>query len=284
MQPVTESALPVFVYWDQPATMPAYLHWCLDTWSDHGEMAEVIVLNDANLFEWLPRETLNWEALNSYSITEKKDAIQVAILARHGGLFLDADTIVVAPPRDLFQALKHSEVALYGNHMGVIAARPNSPFMARWLYLLQEILDAPRQSLHLPLGNMAYERLRDECAGAVDYGPHVRRLLRVLAFAVGKRHLVRRLDRKRSGFMPELKGRSGGRRHHRSLYQAFWFSDSLPLERVFTRGQTLIGLHNSWNPPGYAELDEEGLMRDGSLLSRTLCHLRDVQEVREGQA
>lgn len=270
----SNTALPVFVYWDRPEIMPAYLHWCLQTWDQYAELGEVVLLHDANLAEWMSLDMLDWHALDEYSVTEKKDAIQVAILSLHGGLFLDADTIIVAPPGHLLGGLKNSEIVLYGNHMGVMAARRGSIFMRDWLKQLQQILASPRVPLPQPLGNMAYERLRDQYSGVTGYPPRMRKLVRGAVFGLGKRRYVTRLDRRQSGFMPELVGNCFFRPDHYQRYRALWFDESIPVERVFTPGQTLIGLHNSWHPAEFNGLDEEGLMRDKSLLSRALRYLR----------
>jgi len=266
----------VFAYWDKPGDMPVYLRWCLDTWRDHGGIERLILLDDGNVNQWVEENTLDYGALREYSITERKDAYQVAVLARHGGLFLDVDTIMPAFPHALVDALQRSEIALYGHHMGVIAARQDSVFMARWLAILQRLLAAPRRFSPLPLGNQAYEMARDEFAGVTGRGALNRKLLRRLRFATTHRRYVARLNRTATAYMPELRGLPRPGVTHRERYERFWFSGKLPLARVFGRGQSLIALHNSWHPAWYSSLDEAQLLGDRCLLSRTLRHLRGV--------
>jgi hypothetical protein len=279
----------IFAYWDKPERIPAYLQLCLATWRIHGGISDVHLVTDRNLHEWLDGDVLDLTALQHYPVAERKDAIEIAILARYGGLFLDVDTICAGPPLAIGQALAGSEIALYGYHVAAVAARPGSTIMQRWLALLQQTLALPREQLvatggpnYLQLGNYTFELLRTELAtgtpaipGACDTRParRVKAIRRHWFMQTRGRRFIRRLDPHKTGFIAEQGHRSQDRLDAPQRYLSFWFNRDLPDSVVTGNRGALIGLHHSWTPADYTALSLEELSADRRLLSRYLMYL-----------
>ncbi|MBK6510393.1 MAG: hypothetical protein IPG06_13695 [Haliea sp.] len=75
----------IYAYWDQPAHIPAYLQLYITIWRRHDSIDEVYLISADNLHEWIGEGVLNMTVLQAYPIAQRKDAIEIAILARYGG-------------------------------------------------------------------------------------------------------------------------------------------------------------------------------------------------------
>jgi len=279
----------VFAYWDRPATVPAYLQLCLATWQLRGGIDELSLLTDANLHQWLAAGVLDLEALREYPLPQRKDAIEIAILALYGGLFLDLDTLCAQPPLALPGALGRAEVALYGFHVAAVAARPGSAVARRWLELLQQTLRLPRSQImaatgrdYTELGNYTFELLRDELATGRQSQPGIARGRLAQLHNKWRRYRmlhqpgqawIAQLDPNDSGYIAEHGYRRRQLRQAAERYCGFWFDRELPLDAVTRQQPELVALHHSWTPPEYAALGFDELAQDQSLLSRYLRHL-----------
>ncbi|MCU0500648.1 MAG: capsular polysaccharide synthesis protein [Anaerolineae bacterium] len=279
----------IFAYWDKPRSIPAYLQLCLATWQVQGGIDGVCLVSDANLHNWIAEDTLDIEALQQYPVAQRKDAIEVAILARYGGLFLDVDTICTAPPLGIRQALADSELVLYGFHLAVVGAQPNSQLARRWLVLLQQALGLPREHLirasgssYFMLGNYTFELLRDELAtgrpavAGESYSRAIKLIRKVRRHWMLKTRghkFIWQLDPGDSGFICESHHRKKAGLSARQRYEDFWFNKQLPISAASSRAGALIGLHHSWTPASYSAMGFEELAQDQSLLSRYLRYL-----------
>ena len=276
----------IFAYWDKPENIPAYLQLCVATWQLYGDVENVCLITEANLHQWVDEGVLDLKALEHYPIPQRKDAIEIAVLARHGGLFIDLDTICSAPLLAMRAALANSDIALYGFHLSTVAARPGSQLVARWLQLLQETLRLPRERLmaatgltYTELGNYCFELLRDELASGrratpVETPSRIIRTWRkiqrhhMLNYS-GQKHITQ-LDPRRSGYIAEYEHRRQETLTAKARYQSFWFDTELPLSVVTAKNAQLIGLHHSWTPQAYSAMGFDELSADQSLLSRYL--------------
>ncbi len=269
--------------------MPAYLQLCMATWQVHGGIDEVCLITDANLHDWIPDGEVNLVALQDYPVAQRKDAIEVAILAHYGGLFFDIDTICCAPPVAIQQALADCEIALYGFHVAVVGARRGSKVARRWHELLQQTLALPREQLlsatglsYTELGNYSFELLRNELATGKRALPGesptkavrlLRKWQRYRMLKFTGQHYIAQLDPRKSGFIAEYDYRRQDKLNARERYESFWFDRHLPLSAVTRHGGALVALHHSWTPPAYAAMGFAELANDQSLLSRYLASL-----------
>ena len=282
-------ALKVFTYWDKPADMPAYLRLCLATWRQHGGIEDVTLITDENLHQWIAPDTLDWEALADYPVAQRKDAIEIAVLARHGGLFLDVDTIMTSPPHSIFRHMDRFDITLYGYHLAAVGTRAGSPVVARWLELLQDVLSVPRQEImaatgrnYTELGNCCFELLRDELATGRRSTPDFKRGKASTLIARIKRYLmlrspwqsfIRQLDPAKTGYIAECRYRPQEQLSAQQRYAGFWFDRKLSVSEAFNGKSELVALHHSWTPASYSCMEYDELRRDDCLLSRYLVSL-----------
>jgi hypothetical protein len=283
--------------------MPAYVRLCLRTWAPH--LGDVRVLDLPAAAEAIGPGVFDFDALARFPLPQQKDAIQAAVLNRHGGVFMDADMIVLRDLRPVLQYLERSEFVIFARYLAFIAARPGSWLLQRWLSEIRDAVDTavPDVANWSALGNQPLERALQALFASA---PPIRALPRLAAF-LGEHpvpasesslaRMVRRgreiasrrvrrwtiralrsrqltmLDRLEWGYVPEEAHFPGLAMSAREKYERFWFSEEVPLEKAFTQKQCVIALHNSWTPAWYTQLDEDAVLAHPCLLSRTLRSL-----------
>ena len=87
----------VYTFWEPRENIPFYLRLCMETWKKFLPNATIVVLDYKNIGEFLDvRELgLNLFSDKRFSLMHVADAIRIALLAKYGGVWLDADTIVL---------------------------------------------------------------------------------------------------------------------------------------------------------------------------------------------
>mmetsp|Transcript_87932 Transcript_87932/g.188613 ORF Transcript_87932/g.188613 Transcript_87932/m.188613 type:complete len:544 (-) Transcript_87932:240-1871(-) len=77
-------------------TIPQFIDICTASWKKLNPGYKVHVLNDTTMWEFVNRSELP-KQFDQLMIQHKSDAIRLALLARHGGIWIDASTILVKP-------------------------------------------------------------------------------------------------------------------------------------------------------------------------------------------
>lgn len=169
----------IFTFWEPKSKLTPYLQLCKETWEVNLPDYEIVVLDYSNLHEYLDADVFDLDLLRRIPLHTQKDAIMVALLVQHGGVFMDMDTIAIQDIRPLLDRLEGSEVVMFHKHMAVVAARPN----ARLLSLCQDGIEAKMKALKTsdePTLNMAWDYLgNSELANAKRAMVDESRLLRL---------------------------------------------------------------------------------------------------------
>ena len=118
-------------------TVTPYLQLCRQTWDRSLGGAEIVTLDLSNVEEHIGAGTLDLDALSRVSKPIQKDAAMVAVLHRHGGLFLDMDTLLAGDLTSMVRWLQRTGLVSFGGHLGAIAARPGTELLSRWLANVQ---------------------------------------------------------------------------------------------------------------------------------------------------
>ena len=138
-----------FTFWHGVSGTPAYIEMCLET--HHRVLRddfEVVCLDADSVAEWVPEHELLWSAAtpveqaNSFSLPARHVAmftgmVRVGLLARCGGLWVDADMLALPPLRLLAPLIDEydlvcGELQSGGISNGVLGARPGSRFIATY--------------------------------------------------------------------------------------------------------------------------------------------------------
>ncbi len=253
----------VFTYWVTPEgrDMPAYIKLCLETWRRNIPGLELIILNHDNIGQWMdPR--LGNASFRSLTPMLQSDIAAYSVLERHGGVFMDADTVVF---RDIFSEIDRlGENGLYffgdepssAVHVAFIAAlRPHHPILGYCTegvsMLLSDYAAGKLKPVWNTFGNSVIEAL-------LGY-PELSRQITIL-------------DRRGYGALPEwIYTRETIA--HRAYLRFYFLPASVSAREVAERANFgLICLHNSQTPDDYLKLSADEIMQDDSMLSALIRH------------
>ena len=123
---MTRKTLPsrVFCFWEPVGQMPAYLSLCMETWTPALRGSELVLLDYSSLDDYVPRGTYDMTAFRRLSVVMQRDAISVAVLHRHGGVFLDVDTLLFGDITTILERLQRTELILFNRHLAFLASTP----------------------------------------------------------------------------------------------------------------------------------------------------------------
>lgn len=133
--------LPVWVYWEGP--MPDWVACCLDTARKHITGLRQL---DREAFESLHQEKLppQWGRI---APNHRSDYVRAYLLATHGGLYLDADCIVMSDLRSILKHLPESDFVSYGirkdrttRACALVASERGGTIATAWLKRVREQL------------------------------------------------------------------------------------------------------------------------------------------------
>lgn len=294
----------IYFFWEPTDRIPAYLELCMQTWQRAFRGHQIIHLSHANLGQYISPGSLPIDQLKRVPLSQQKDALSIAVLNEHGGIFMDADTIAVRDPAAVLKALERTELVLFGNHLAFLAARPNSDILRRWLTRIRIRLENLEDCAFSPgdvpwdyTGYRSLDEVLDQLTGiarrplaqsdnlsSLPWTEQLRprtimqRIRRRLILSTVLRKQITRLDRRKSGFIMEAGKNPRKSGNPKDAYLNFWFGEDTPLTRVFSKDQSVIGLHNSWTPEWYRGLSTQEVMRHKCLLSKTLCHVLQSQK------
>lgn len=135
----------VWVFWEGPR--PLYIDLCLRTirlCCNRNPELELHVL-DSRMFEKTIGDRCvnsNWKGIQELGVTS--DVVRAALLARFGGIYLDADTVCLGNPADMYDAERfcYSTWTTPPDRViaGYVASPPDSAIAQGWLERVNEVL------------------------------------------------------------------------------------------------------------------------------------------------
>lgn len=157
--PATAGAIPkiIWTYW-QSAPAPAFIQACLDNWRQFAPDHQVRLLDRDSIGSWLPALRPDFDTLPAY---RQADWLRVHLLARHGGIWMDASMLL---SRDLgwLQETQRRRAADYvGFYIDRYTTRPSLPILENWM-----MASVPGGAFTTALA-AAFDRALDEGAEAL---------------------------------------------------------------------------------------------------------------------
>lgn len=142
----------LWVYWDNINTSktPDLIEMCYETIKNNCDNSfEIVKLNNDNIKKYIPELDEHWNFVEKLKIAHKVDLYRIMLLYKYGGLYIDADTIVLKDPIEIMDKLDRNDYIGFGctgskckngykkPSNGIMAARPNSHLLG---YVLMNIL------------------------------------------------------------------------------------------------------------------------------------------------
>lgn len=146
----------IWSYWENKNNnpTPAYILLCFETFYKHNKDFKINILNGKTLYNYLPNIRKD---INQLNLAQKSDYIRVALLKRYGGIWLDADTIVMRNLTPIINKLnqKYDYVGFGCSYLvcdsirsgypkpsnGAMASKSNGVLITRMLNKLDSFMD-----------------------------------------------------------------------------------------------------------------------------------------------
>ena len=137
----------LWLYWDDLSpTRPSYIDLCIESIYKNCHSFNIQMLNKDNLHKYLPElfepeNEMFKNKLDNLIMAHKVDYYRILLMYKYGGLYLDADTLCLKDPIDIYSKLKEVDFIGFGctgqvctngyNYPsnGIMASRPNTELM-----------------------------------------------------------------------------------------------------------------------------------------------------------
>ena len=267
----------VFTFWEPRECLPGYIRLCLRTWERYLPDGEIVVLDDSTIGQWVPQSVVDGVTVRCEKMTLPKqaDVYRALVLERHGGVWLDADTIIT--PKFASSGIlsgPRSEVVFFGTRgHGVtnllsgafVWAEPHAEIVYRWA------MEAVRRvSIFAGFARNPLLRAfrRSEWRWVRSWNFFLNDILDPMIAEVPSEKL-RLLDLHEFGVFPH--GQADGCCSW-DRYQEFYFKPG-NLMRALDYTQGLIMLQNSWTPSEFRAMDERTFLSQDVRLASILREL-----------
>jgi hypothetical protein len=139
----------IWQYWE--GDKPDYIKLCMETVDKKcSEKFNIVRLNKDNIKQYLPELSKYEDKINKLIIPHKVDIYRIMLLYKYGGIYMDADVIVLRDPSEIMEKLKEFDFVGFGctgnkckyGYMEpsnwILASRPNTNLMKN---ILQNLLN-----------------------------------------------------------------------------------------------------------------------------------------------
>ena len=241
----------IWTFWEPRTSMPQYLKLCLKTWHRYlSEDDEIHVLDYSNIREYIDLSEYGEGLFDGrYSLPKIADAIRALLLYKHGGLWLDLDTIMLDDSVQGYFNEKEDKVVFFGDknsktvHLAIIYAPPASKCMKAWAEYCKTLIKSNKPSTSW------------DDMGNAFINPYIKANLNEIKIFDAAKHKPEYLHKPLGLNVAEA-------------YQEFYFNKGWNLRDM---GTNMLILHNSWTPAVYKKISENEFMKSDCTMSNVLA-------------
>lgn len=249
----------IYTFWEPRENIPYYLRLCMETWKKFLPDATIIVLDYKNIGEFLDVRELGLNLFSGrLSLPQIADAIRVALLAKHGGIWMDIDTIILnSNVRKYFLPDEKHRTVFFGKpetrsvHMCFINTPPSAMCMNLWREFIKERIWNLNPSTKIDWDFLGNKFVDDYAKKYLD------------EIEIIDRDLV----------MPELKLMSESVTYQGS-YPLYYFLQNHHLADV---GCDMLLLHNSWSPQFFKQMPPKDFLRFDCTMVNVLAEALNIK-------
>ena len=127
----------IFTFWEPKDNIPGYLTLCIKTWKKFLPEYRIIILDYKKVKYYLGKELYSSIICYDMNLMVQADAIRVAILNKYGGIWMDADNILINA--SFIQKFINFELGMIWDEstkfpfIGFFIASKNSDILNEWL-------------------------------------------------------------------------------------------------------------------------------------------------------
>jgi hypothetical protein len=118
----------IWTYW-QTTPPPAFIQACLANWRRFAPDHELRLLDRASVAQWLPVLRADFDELPAF---RQADWLRIHLLARHGGIWMDASTLLSRDFAWLHEARSRHAAEYVGFYIDRYTTRPELPIVENW--------------------------------------------------------------------------------------------------------------------------------------------------------
>lgn len=118
----------IWAYWNA-AQLPALVQRCVDSWAFFNPGFSIRVLNQAQLGEYIPELPALFHEL---PVPKQSDWIRLELLRLHGGIWLDASTILTQSLNWVLEEQQRTQAEFVGYFLGKFTTQADCPVVENW--------------------------------------------------------------------------------------------------------------------------------------------------------
>jgi len=119
----------IWTYW-HTAPPPNFIQACLENWQRFAPDHEIRLLDRDTALNWLPALRSDFDTLPPY---RQADWLRIQLLARHGGVWMDASILLARDLGWLHQQRERHAASYVGFYIDRFTTRPDQPIVENWL-------------------------------------------------------------------------------------------------------------------------------------------------------
>jgi len=167
----------VWQYWETKdgQVQPEYIKLCMDIAEKKCKRDGInyVCLTPNNLHDYIPKSDFPNNFYNLDKIAHRADYIRGLVLYYHGGLWIDADTVVTGSLRQILEDLNNNDWIVFADDykefsIGIFATRKKSPLVRQWIDSMKDVLEDTHNISWTEIGYDILYPLVDEWQD--DYG------------------------------------------------------------------------------------------------------------------
>lgn len=252
----------IFTFWEPKESIPGYLKLCMKTWEKFLPEYEIIVLDYNNLEQWIGKDFYDQYLYKAFSLPIQADAVRAAVLQKHGGIWLDTDTICTS--KNASKILEtNSDFVIFGLHIGIISASEKSYILKKWIKWIKVKIKLHKKDNNL--FNHIFHYTYKRKFKSWDYlGNSI--LNRIIKNKDSETFTT--LDVSGLKLTPEknYKDEKGLQLNTVQNYINFYFENDLS-KYALKDNCGFIYLHNSWTPDKYKKMSEDEFLKTENTIS-----------------
>ena len=257
----------IYTFWEPKEKMPGYLQLCIKTWKKFFPGYNITIL-DYETTKNLLGETLFFNIIcKKMAKSKQADAIRVALLKKYGGIWMDADSIILNS--EFIKKFHNYELGMIGfkeyqfQFIGFIYGKENCSILNEWLEEIITRVKIYKNSLKYR-NNSNYWKKIYEKADSFDYLGNG--IIDPLLKNISNKKFFR-LESNTINPLPERNYFKGSSLNDKEKYRLFYFQKGNP-NIIFKYAKYLLLLHNSWTLEKYKNMSENEFLNQDILLSK----------------
>ena len=263
----------IFTFWEPQNNVPSYLSLCMKTWKIYLSDYEIIILNYSNLDYWLEKGFINTYLNRNFSYALQSDIIRCAILCKHGGIWIDIDTIFTSEEFIKYFDI-NSDFILIAPHICFICADKNSVVLKKWNKRIKTRIKFYKKAFSYGLFSKYYLKIfkKDLYKKLINWSYFGNDILNPLFKKYTNKKDVYLINRMELGCMPELLFDFNKPLNIVEKYRKFYFEEDNS-NFAYKTSKGIILLHNSWTPNLFKSMTEKEFLSSNNTLAVLLKRL-----------